>query len=147
MRYRKVTLMPPQGLVLERIARLWHGWVQHCAWEDILYIYLVIRLFAYQVSKQLAPQFLTLTCLVFARPSNGICGRNLWIQFYGDIRSCWVLGSGDQTDYRSHHTSSSRDNLQQKFSGKPLIQVWGNLIFPSWLKEWGKMWIRGKRNC
>lgn len=29
----------------------------------------MIRLFSYQVSKQLAPQFLTLACLVFARPS------------------------------------------------------------------------------
>lgn len=31
--------------------------------------------------------------------------------------------------------------------GSTLIQVWGNLIFPSWLKEQRKMWTREKESA
>lgn len=58
-----------------------------------------------------------------------------------------MLGHGDQINYRSHHTLSSRANRQQTFSGKPLIQVWRDLISSSWLKERGKMWTRGRETA
>lgn len=74
MRSRKVTLMPPQGLVPERAAVLC-GIIEtsNREPEDGLYIYFMIRFFflpTFQIG--LAPQYLTLACLMFAKPSNGI---------------------------------------------------------------------------
>lgn len=92
MRYRKVTLMPSPGLVLERAAVLC-GIVEsgNHEREDILYIYFVIRFFFFFPTFQtgLAPQYLTLACLVFARPSHGI----LWVRHVSPVlrvhmRSC-----------------------------------------------------------
>lgn len=145
MRHRKVT---STRFGPRRITLLWHGWVWQ-PWMRRYFIYLFgDKIIFFPSFQTTCPSVPYSACLLFARPSNGI----LWVQpvnpiLWGHQELRWMLGSGDQTDSGSHHTSSSRDNLQQKFSGKPLIQVWGNLIFPSCLKEWGKMWPRGKRNC
>lgn len=131
MIYTRVTSMPVLGLVLERTAILWHCWFQRPQ-KGGYFIYLSgDQIFSSQVSE---PDLLLnvipwrISCLPDHLMAS--CGCSLWIQFYEDIRNCWAVGSGDQMDYGSDHTSSSRDNLQWKFPGKPLIQVWGNFIFP-----------------
>lgn len=70
------------------------------------------------------------------------CGCSPWIQLFGDVRNCWILGTGDQMDCESDHTSLPSENLQPKFPGKPSDSGVRKLIFSSCLKEQRKVWTR-----
>lgn len=117
MNYRKVTLMPPQGLVLERAAVLC-GIVEpsNHEQEDILYFYFMIRFF-------FLPDFPNWTCS--SMPQSGVpcvcqtllafCGCSTWIQFYKCTRGAAELGGMETTQTMGSHQTLSWNDSQWKF--------------------------------
>lgn len=146
MRYRKVTLMPTQGLVLEGAAKLWHCWSQQ-PWMRgyCMYVFCDKIFFSSWVSK-LDLLLSTLLWHVLCLPDHlmAFCGCSTWIQFYeytSGAAEFWGVETKQTMGLiRLHHG----EIVNRSSEGRPLIQVWGNFIFPSWWKEQRKMW-RGEK--
>lgn len=73
-------------------------------------------------------------------------GFSPWIPFYEDTQSCWIWGSGNQTDSGSP-TLSSRENVQQKFCRKHPHTGVGKLNFSIMVERTEKDVDKGKRIC
>lgn len=150
MRYRKVTLMPPPGLVLERAAVLC-GIVEsgNHEREDILYIYFVIRFFFF------IPDFPNRTCSSIPHPGMPRVCQTLSWHFVGAARESGFTSAHEELlhlgECRPHRRWGlirlHRGEIASGSSeGRPPPTGVGKLHFSIMVKRAEKDVDRGRRN-